>query len=166
MSFAGLSKEFTTHIINRLVKADNAEDIILEISAANNIPWEEAEQILLTIKQENGRKILNRQFPMHFSIALMTFMGGLLLAGYGIYSLIAILAGNTGIPNDLTSYFMPVLEKGIDPGYAIFPAIIPYLSLVVSFLFSPFSALLLGTAMLLGSLVGMRNAWAVLLSRP
>jgi hypothetical protein len=64
---------------------------------------------------------------------------------------------------DITSYIMPVIEIGVDPASALQPAIFPYFNLILGFILSPISALVFGIAMILDSLLGMRDAWSILL---
>ena len=83
----------------------------------------------------------------------------------GLYAIVSTVTANQGDleARDITSYFMPVTKKGVDPAYALQPAIFPYCNLILGFILSPISALVFGIAMILGSLVWMRDARSILL---
>ena len=105
--------------------------------------------------------------PLLIGVAFFVFAAGLILTGYGLYAIATTLTANHGDlgPPDITSYILPVIEKGVDPASALKPAIFPYFNLILGFMLSPFSALIFGVAMILGSLFGMRDAWSNLLNR-
>jgi len=102
-----------------------------------------------------------------YGVAFAIFLCGLALTGFGIYGIfISVTANNADWgPRDITSYFMPVIEKGTDPVVAFQPAILPYFNLILGFIFSPIAALCSGIAMIIGSLFGMRDVWSDLLNR-
>ncbi len=135
----------------------------MDICEMTRLPWGEVEARLSLIQEEHGRKIIQRQFPLLTGMALFFFTAGVLLTGYGLY---AFIAGWTeGFPRDLTWYFLPVINRGTDPLQALQPAVAPYFKMAFLFLFSPFSALIIGIAMLAGSLSGMKKAWQALLEK-
>jgi hypothetical protein len=154
-------------IIQRLSEADSPDDIIMDICQKTGCSWPEAEGLVNRVREEQAVKITQKQMPWLMGVALFFFVAGLLLTGYGVYGFVAAVVAQHGemVPHDITWYFMPILEKGIDPASAFQPAIYPYFMLVVGVLFSPFSALVSGIAMIFGSLFGMREAWSTLLNR-
>jgi hypothetical protein len=82
---------------------------------------------------------------------------------YAIASTVTADQGGLGA-RDITSYIMPVIEKGVEPASALQPAIFPYFNLIIGFIPSPISAPVFGVAMILGSLVGLRDACSILVS--
>jgi hypothetical protein len=162
--------ELTAGIVKRLSEADDPNDIIVDICQQTGCHWAEAEGLVESVRTNEARQITRRQMPWLMGVALFLFAAGLIMTGYGVYGLITVITtARGGLPQDLTWYFMPVLEKGLHPSEALGPAILPYFNLVLGtalgFILSPISALTMGTAMILGSLLGMRDAWAALLNR-
>jgi len=168
-----LGKTYTDHnelvagILKRLSDEDDPDDIILDICQKTGISWPEAERLVRQVQEKDEHEITQRQMPLLIGIAFFTFAAGLVLSGYGVYAIITSVTANRGdlAPRDITSYFMPVIERGVDPASALQPAVFPYFNLIVGFFLSPFSALLFGAAMIAGSLVGMREAWSKVLNR-
>jgi hypothetical protein len=159
--------DVTAGILKRLSEADDPDDIILDICQKSGYSWSEGERLVNEVREQYQPLITKRQMPLLLGVAFFTFAAGVLLTGYGLYAIVTSIAANRGDlgPRDITSYFMPVIERGVDPAAAFQPAIFPYVNLIVGFLLSPVSALLFGVAMIFGSLVGMRDAWAHVLNR-
>jgi hypothetical protein len=170
---AHLSKQCVNHddlvagIVKRLSDADDPDDIILDICQETGLSWSEAEGLVNHIQEKDDLQITEKQMPLLIGVAFFVFAAGLILTGYGLYAIATTLTANTGDlgPPDITSYILPVIEKGVDPASALKPAIFPYFNLILGFMLSPFSALLFGVAMIFGSLFGMRDAWSNLLNR-
>lgn len=158
--------DLVTLIITRLSEEDDLDDIILEICQKTGYAWSQAELLIKHVQEDNDAKIARKKLPIFYGLAFFTFIGGVILTGYGLYTLmVALISHSELFPRDLTSYFMPVLEKGIDPLSAFKSALYPYLNMVLGFFVSPFSAIFFGAAMLSGSLVGMRDTWAKILNK-
>jgi hypothetical protein len=159
--------ELVAGIIKRLSDSDDPDDIIMDICQKTGWSWSEAEGLVNRVREEDELKITQKQMPILVGVAFFIFAAGLVLTGYGLYAIVTTLAVHQGDlgPRDITSYIMPVIEKGIDPASALQPAVFPYFNLIVGFILSPISALLFGIAMILGSLLGLRDAWSVLLNR-
>ena len=153
-------------IIQHLSEEDDPDDIILYVCKKTGYAWPQAELLVKHVQEDNDAKIAKKQLPIFYGLAFFTFVGGAILTSYGLYTLLtALLSHSELFPRDLTSYFMPVLEKGIDPLSAFEPALSPYLNMLLGFIVSPFSAIFFGAAMLSGSLVGMRDIWAKILQK-
>ena len=170
---AHLSKQCLNHddlvagIVKRLSDADDPDDIILDICQKTGLSWSEAEGLVNHIQEKNNLQITEKQMPLLIGVAFFTCAAGLVLTGYGLYAIVTSVASNRGDwgPKDITSYFKPVIENGVDPASALKPAIFPYFNLMLGFILSPISALFFGLAMIAGSLLGMRDAWSYLLNR-
>jgi hypothetical protein len=165
MDESGFTPELTAEIVKRLGKDDDLDDIIMDTCGITHLSWEEAEKRIRSIQESYAVRITEKQFPLLTGIALFTFFVGLIILTYGIYTILAP-AMNQGefAPKDITSYFLPILERGTDPFTAFQPAFFPYLNLFVGILFSPLAAILFGIAMVTGSLVGMKDTWSILLN--
>jgi hypothetical protein len=166
MPMSGFTPELVASIIKRLSDEDELDDIILDVCQITGLPWAEAEARIRLVEEENETRITKKQFPLLAGIAFSIFAAGLVLTGYGVYGIITAVLANQGelVPRDITSYIMPVIERGIDPATAVRPAIFPYANLLLGFFLSPFSGLFFGISMIFGSLLGMKNIWSVLLN--
>ena len=152
--------EIERHILEELYREGDRDDLIAEICSLTRLDWDQAAALVEGVRARNESSIARRRFPLLLALALVIFIGGLSLTGYGLYGLYLVFIGAGGIPDDLTTFFMPVIEEGLDPVRAMGPALPLYLRLFVYFVFSPISATLIGIAMLYGSLQGMRRVWA------
>lgn len=160
-----LTPELEKYALEKLSKAGNRDDLVAEICTLTHLSWERAEALLARLEAENQAVIARRQFPLLFSLATILFLAGLGLSAFGIYGITLFFRRDGGVPADLTSYFMPIIEQGLDPGQALGPAVPLYLRTAVYFILSPFSAAFFGAAMLVGSLLGMRRTWSALFDR-
>jgi hypothetical protein len=156
-------KELTSFILERSGKSFNHDEIITELCENTGLTWGEAEALVVQVQAENQATIARHQFPLMFFVALVIFTTGLLLTGYGIYGIFLNFSPQGSMPDDLTTYFMPIIETGLDPFHALLLAISAYFKLILYFLISPISLTFLGIAMLIGSLVGMRKTWSAIL---
>lgn len=158
-------RELNDFILKRLVKSHSRDEILVELCETNGFSWGEADAKLEYVQAENESAIARSQFPILFIIATIFFITGLLLTGYGVYGLTLLFSPGGGIPNDLTTYFIPVIEVGLDP-FQIFLVLLPaYFKFLAYLLFNPVSAAMFGIAMIVGSLLGMRNSWTEILGR-
>jgi hypothetical protein len=155
--------EITDFILDGLNKSHSRDDILMGVCRNTGIPWGEAEAFLQRIEEENEVTITRHQFPLMVVVALIFFITGIFLTGYGGYGIYLTFTPHGGLPNDLTTYFMPIIRVGLDPFHALKAVIPAYFKFIVVFLFSPISATLLGIAMIVGSLMGMRTSWAAIL---
>ena len=156
--------ELTNYVVQRLSKEDDPEDIIQGICKLKGWSWYQAKRFMLQVQTEKGQAIAKKRFPLLFLLAMGLFIAGLALTGYAIYSLyLAFFTPAGGTPDDLTTYFLPVIEKGKDPLEAMLPAIPSYIKFFIYFWFGPVPALFIGISMLLGSLRGMEKVWAAIL---
>jgi hypothetical protein len=136
--------ELETYIVRRLGNSASENDLIMEICNRRGLSWPEAETLVRRVAAEHEHHIVGRQFPLLFVIALGIFLGGLGLVIYDAYVLLSIL--ETDLSTALTSLDM-----------------ITHLRLIFDIGVTPITGIIIGAAMMLGSLVGMRRAWVPLL---
>jgi hypothetical protein len=136
--------ELERYLIRRLANSASDKDLILEVCTKLNIDWPEAEALVHRVAAENEHSIAGRRFPLLFVIALGIFLGGLGLVIYDAYVLISTLE------TDLSTMF-----TSLD--------MITHLRLIFDIGVMPITGMIIGAAMMLGSLIGMRRAWAPLL---
>jgi hypothetical protein len=135
----------TTYIVDRLSDSINPDDIVLEICERSGMSWPEAEALVKEVQAERGQEVARKQFPLLAFVALAIFIGGIALLGYSLYMLFMVT-------NTYASNVMGPWE----------------LSNLLNFIFNyaelTFSILLVAIAMILGSLLGMKDAWAAILN--
>lgn len=158
--------DLVADIVLRLSKADALDDIIAEVCQRTRYHWQDAEALVLRVRQERDEEIARRQRPLFTVMALAIFSGGLVFAGYGLYTIAqSVISHRALFPDDLTTYLVPVIESGANPIDSLEAASGPYLHMLAEFLFSPFSAIFVGTSMIVGSLRGMQDTWRNLINR-
>jgi hypothetical protein len=158
--------ELTTYIIKHLSDEDDPNDIIPVICQEMDCTWSEAEAYLDRVREERQPEIVQRQFPILFTLAFLIFVSGLALTGYGVYITVNLLINyGSATPPDITTTAMPIFSEGADPIAAFQAVLRPYAKFFFDFSANPFSAIAFGIAMMFGSLLGMRQAWSGLLSR-
>jgi hypothetical protein len=156
-------EKLVSYIQDNLSKFRDQDEIIIGICKMTNLTWEKAEAILDRVQTENEISIARRQFPLFFIVAFIFFVTGLMLTGYGVYGTLLSFSKKGGMPDDLTTYFMPIIQTGLDPLEVIKAAIPSYFQLIIYFIFSPVSALILGISMIIGSFNGLSKEWAVII---
>lgn len=136
--------ELETYIVRRLGNSAGENDLIMEICSGHGLSWPEAETLVRRVAAEYEHRIAGRQFPLLFVIALGIFLGGLGLVIYDAYVFLSILDIDLSTAlTDLDTFAQLrfIFELGL----------------------TPITGMIIGAAMMLGSLVGMRRAWAPLL---
>jgi hypothetical protein len=141
--------QLTSYVIKHLADEDDPNDIITDLCRMNDWSWSQAEGFVRSVQDEHEPEVVRRQFPLLTVLALGTFLGGFALIAYSVLSMIEGW-------NALT-----VLARGNLPPYDA----MPHLRLMIDSSLGPFSGFFLGLAMLLGSLLGMREVWYALLYR-
>jgi hypothetical protein len=146
--------EYTEQVLHRLSTSDDPSDIIYDICEKAGCGWQEAEQFVKKVQAEDEPEIARRQFPLMFVLALGIFLGGLVLVAYGFY---AIIESWKGLVNFQAIWLPEYSTSKMD-------AVI-YWRTVFAVVFGPYSMIFVGTAMILGSLLGMRDTWIGILDR-
>ncbi len=147
MTDANITKE----IIEQLTEIRDPNDIILDICVRYRMSWPEAEALVRQVQTENQDTVTLRNAPLLTVVALVTFISGLVLLAIGLYTL-ALLAAAVIVARE---------------GGNIFSSWEFYFSVntMVRTGLQPLAGIPIGFAMMLGSLLGMRDVWAVLLPR-
>lgn len=128
-------------IVARLGKAANLNDLTLEICDKYGFSWSEAVALIRRVEATRGHAIARRQFPPLFFIALFISISGVVLIIYDSSIIISLL--KTDLHLGSTS-----------------PEILAGLKLLLDIAIAPLTGILVGIGMILGSLVGMRQAWS------
>jgi hypothetical protein len=143
--------EITRDILERLTEGHQLDDITLGICERYNLSWPEAEALVLRVKDENQDQVTLRQAPLLTAVALVTFLAGLALMAIGLYPI--LLVGIT------------LLQRGDINTILNSSEIFFSVNAMVRTGLTPLTAILLGLALVLGSLLGMRDVWAALLPK-
>jgi hypothetical protein len=148
--------ELSEYVVHRLSGGDEPEDIVYDLCEKAGWPWLEAEQFLEQIQIDREPEIARKQFPLMIVLAFGIFVCGLALIAYGVYSTIESW-------NTLMAIRALNLPHKSSPGTDI-TNFYAYLRMVLDVGLGPFMEVFIGTAMILGSLLGMRDAWAGVLT--
>ncbi len=132
-----ISQELTTKILDDLADVHDVDDIVMEVCEKTGLTWEEVEAYVHRLAAENENKIALAQSPLLTLLALVTFGTG-----------IAIILSSVG----------QVVQIYLANSHAL---IIYFASNGGGFL----GSLLLGIAMIVGSLKGMQNVWEAIFEK-
>lgn len=138
------NQDLTQYIIDNLSKSQDQNDLILEICNRTGMNWPNAQALVEKVRSDNSGTIARRQAPFLTSIALILFVAG---AGMMVYEGFT-LAETIGL----------FLRNGNDP-----LSLMGLLVFVFSSAPGTIGILILGLAMVLGSLIGMSEVWRGLL---
>jgi len=138
----------TQRIVDTLGNSGNINDLLLEICETTGMNWADAEALVARVREEKANSVAKRQFPLLAVIALGIFVGGLAVTGYGIAGLVSIL-----------SYIQAAIQSSGQSDIAAVQQMLVTFNVIITTGTTPFSLILFGATMLLGSLVGMKNAW-------
>jgi hypothetical protein len=134
-------------IVKKLKGGEDRDDLILLVCERAGMGWNEAEALVDDIVSTHQHSITLAQSPLLVGLALMTFLGGLSImtyAGYEIFSVLRSLAQAN--PTDLgtiTGSTTYIYFFGAEMG----------------------GLLLIGMAMIAGSLKGMGSVWEAILAK-
>ena len=138
--------DITNYIVYRLSDAVPPNDIIMDICDKTGISWPEAEELVEQVQFEHEQDVTKRQFPLLTLVALSIFVGGVGLLAYSTYML--FLTTSTYANTALNPWDLP-----------------DTLNLIFNYAAFTLSLILFAIAMILGSLLGMRQVWATILNR-
>lgn len=135
---------FTSYVIERLVGGEDPDDIIYDLCEMSGWSWPQAEAFVLQVQEEHQGEVVKKQFPLLFTIAVVTYVSGIGLVAYSVYSLIRQVEIHR-----VMGFPVPDVFNGI--------------RLLLDFGIGPVILFATGLAMVLGSLIGMRDVWKSLL---
>jgi hypothetical protein len=138
------NQELTKYIVDRLSESADQNDLILELCNRTGMDWPQAQALLEKVRAENSATIFHRRLPMLVAIAILTFIGGLGILISQIFIFASIIGEFNG-PGNKGLYIVDLVYFLIRYAPAV-PILIP-----------------LGLAMVIGSLIGMRDVWAGIL---
>jgi hypothetical protein len=157
-------QEITDYLVKHLGDFDDPDDLILEICQKTGRPWVEVEALVDQVRLEHQTEITTHQFPLLALIALGTFIGGLALMALSVDLIIVTLRNNLDTLSKVPDFDTAVVKSFSDGIKPLVEFASGFLRTVYYAGISPFFFLALGISMVLGSLVGMRDTWAVILA--
>ena len=139
--------ELEREIVRKLKSGEDKDDLILLVCERAGINWNEAEALVNDIESTHQHSITLAQSPLLVGLALGTFLSGVVLMGYAGYEAYSVLRSLAQAdPTDLgtiTGSATYLYFYGAEMG----------------------GLLLLGIAMIVGSLKGMRSVWEAILAK-
>ena len=136
--------EITAYMVKQLSKSKNPDDLVMEICGKTGKSWEEVESLLESVRVEHAQEIIRRQSPLLTSVALGTFITGVVIMIYSVYLLVGAIQAYSA---------MPVAPIGIPDA----------LQAIFAVAYTSFAGVVIGLGMALGSMLGMRQVWAAIL---
>jgi len=140
-------QEISNYIVHRLSDGDLPDEVIFSICEKTNLVWSDAAVLVKQVQAEKEGVIARKQMPLLFALALAIFLGGVGLLGY------ALLVTTTAFSEVRIGEVDSIAQVGM----ALANIIVGSNGMVLY-------AFLTGIGMILGSLLGLRNAWASILS--
>jgi hypothetical protein len=141
------SDQLELEIIKQLKSGEDKDDLILLVCERAGMNWSEAEALVDDIESTHQHSITLAQSPLLVGLALMTFLGGAAMIAYASYDLVGVLQSLAQAePTDLgtiTGSVSYIYFYGAQVG----------------------GLLLIGIAMIVGSLKGMRSVWEAILAK-
>ncbi len=139
-----IDPKISKYILDRLSAHATLDQITYALCEKYGLLWDDAYSMVFYVKTEHAQDIAKRQFPMMMGLALFTFAGGVGAIAWAIVEL-NIYAGLLISEGALTSLSANILVTLIQtaPGY--------------------FGIIGMGLAMIVGSVIGMRQEWSRLL---
>ena len=128
-------------IVARLGKGADRNDLTLEICDKYGYSWPDAVALIHHVEVSRGHAIARRQFPPLFFIALFISISGVALIIYD------------------SSIIISLLKTDLHLGSST-QVILARLKLLFDIAIAPLTGILVGMGMILGSLIGMRQAWS------
>jgi len=138
--------DLTNYIVDRLSDAVPLNDIVIEICNKAGLSWPEAEALVEQVQAGHEQDVTKRQFPLLTLVALSIFVGGVGLLAYSVYMLFLTTIAYTSTA--LNPWDLP-----------------DTLNFIFNYAAFTLSLILFAIAMILGSLLGMRQVWAAILDR-
>ena len=139
--------ELEREIVRKLKSGEDKDDLILLVCERAGINWNEAEALVNDIESTHQHSITLAQSPLLVGLALGTFLSGVVLMGYAGYEAYTVLSSLAQAdPTDLgtiTGSATYLYFYGAEMG----------------------GLLLLGVAMIVGSLKGMRSVWEAIFAK-
>jgi hypothetical protein len=138
--------ELNAIVIESLAGGDDPDDIVYALCERTGWSWSQAEDFFYQIKTNHQDEVAKKQFPLFLFTAATTYATGIGLMAYSLYSVVERV----------------VIERVM--GFPV-PDLIGGFRLILDFGFGPIVLFATGLAMVLGSLIGMRDAWKSMLVR-
>jgi hypothetical protein len=78
------NEDLTNFIIKELGRHQDPKEITRKVCEQSTLNWNEAEQFIAEVTEQNKRKIAARQSPFLLAVSIVTFLAGIGLLAYSI----------------------------------------------------------------------------------
>ena len=142
-----MDADIEREIVERLEASEDKDDIIFDLCNRLGRDWKEVEAAVEHVHATNADDITLSQSPLLVLLALVTFIGGVGLAGFSTYNLIGAYETFLALQND---------RAGAIGGFLIY--LLGYGQMI-------FWEFIFGAGMIVGSLTGMRDVWVAVFAK-
>lgn len=139
-----IDSKISKYILDRLSAHATLDQITYSLCEKYGLRWDDAYSMVFYVKTEHAQDIAKRQFPMMLGLALFTFVGGVGAIAWAIFELniyANILIAERALTGLSANIMLTLVQTA--PGY--------------------FGIIGMGLAMIVGSVIGMRQEWGKLL---
>lgn len=150
-----LPPEAEGQIIARLKNGDERNDIIFDLCNSQNLDWKDAEALVESVHAGNADDITLYQSPLLVAVALAIFLGGAGLVAYTTFNQAAMFQAIYRLRSQSPGNGTPVLWGTVHD--FLFYLILTGREYV--------GMLVVGIAMIVGSLRGMQDVWSALFAK-
>jgi hypothetical protein len=130
-------QEFRPYVVGRLKKGAEMDDIVLQLCEKANISWQEASEFVEKVYEEDEDDVVLGQSPLLIALALVTFLVG---AGMLVSLAYGLYEAYQVSPQNAGDYLKADLRHTL-------------------------RFLIIGPAMIIGSLKGMEKVWSSILKK-
>jgi len=151
----------TGTIVDYLSRDRPEEDLILSICEKYDLRCEEGRTLVDQVKEENADRIVLRQMPLKFILAVCIGVGGGALFLVSLLLLIDLIT----LIHQIVSFEgidarQLIILRSVGPDLMMF-----FLQQITNAIPMAVVFMIQGLAMLIGSVIGMREVWVVLIDR-
>jgi hypothetical protein len=82
-------------VVREFGRHRSRDEIIRALSQDHRLAWDEAQELMTKVERQHRTKIARRQSPFFIFLGVATLIGGLVLAGRGIFVLYALFFATT-----------------------------------------------------------------------
>jgi hypothetical protein len=130
-------QEFRPYVVGRLKKGAEMDDIVLQLCEKANISWQEASEFVEKVYEEDEDDVVLGQSPLLIALALVTFLVG---AGMLVSLAYGLYEAYQVSPQNAGDYLKADLRHTL-------------------------RFLIIGPAIIIGSLKGMEKVWSSILKK-
>ncbi|MGA9398880.1 MAG: hypothetical protein WBV22_11545 [Anaerolineaceae bacterium] len=156
-----VKKLATEMIVDHISRGEHEDDLILAICQKYDLRWEEVKKLVARVKEENAEKIALKQMPVKSILAVFIGVGGFALFLVSLLLLIDL----TSLTHQILSFEELdlrelVLLRAFGPDMIMY-----FVQNITNIIPMAIFFMIQGLAMMIGSVIGMREYWEILIDR-